>query len=365
MTFRSLPGLALVVMLALSVAACGDSSKKSSSTSGASADSSVIATVAGIDVKRSDLDSQLTQQLAQLKKAGQKVPAASTQQYKQIKQALVARLVQKAEIDAAAKERKIVVSDADVTKQLDKIKKANAYTNGKFDDAKWKKALASSSTTEDALKGELVTYIEQQKLTEVVTKDVKVTDAQVRAYYVTNKATEFTTKATREVRHILVKQKTKADTLYAKLASSDAQFAALAKANSLDGSKSQGGSLGSITKGSTVAPFDKVAFSIATGTVSKPVKSQFGWHLIEATKAVVPANVRALDAAAGKQIRAKLLTQAKQTAVQSWFAAYQKKVEKGITYAKGYAPPKTSTSTSTTGTSDTLTATTSTETTTK
>ena len=348
MTSRSVTGTALVVALALLAGACGGSSKSSKPDG-----KTVIAQVAGIDVKRSDLDAQLKQQLAQLKTAGQKVPAVGSKEYLQIKQALVARLVQKAEIAAAATEKKVKVSDGDVTKQLDKIKQANAYTNGKFDSAKWTKALKQSSTNEAQLRDELVTYIQQQKLTAILTKNIKATPADVRVYYKTNKAVEFTTQATREVRHILVKTQAKANELYAKLATSDAQFAALAKANSLDGSKAQGGSLGKITKGATVPPFDKVAFSIATGTVSKPVKSQFGWHLIEATKGVVAASVRPLDAALSKQIKTKLETQKKQTAVQTWFTTYQKKVEKEIVYAKGYAPPKVSTTATATTTGST------------
>ena len=344
MTSRSITGAVLVVALALVAGACGGSSKSSAPDG-----KTVIARVSGIDVKRSELDTQIKQQLAQLKAAGQKVPATTSKEYLQIKQALVSRLVQRAEIDAAASENKVEVTDADVTAQLDKIKKANAFTNGKFDAAKWAKALKQSSTNEAQLRAELVTYIQQQKLTAIVTKNVKVTPAELKAYYKTNKAAEFTTQESREVRHILVKTQAKANELYAKLAVSDAQFAALAKANSLDGSKAQGGSLGKVTKGATVPPFDKVAFSIATGTVSKPVKSQFGWHLIEATKDAVASSVRPLDAALTKQIQTKLLAQKKQTTVQSWFTAFQKKVEKGIVYAAGFAPPKTTTTATTTG----------------
>ena len=348
MTSRTITGAALLVALALIVGACGGSSKSSTPDG-----TNVIARVAGIDIKRSELDAQLKQQLAQLKTAGQKVPASSSKEFLQIKQALVARLVQKTEIDAAAKENKVVVSDDDLTKQLDKIKQANGYTNGKFDAAKWGKALKQSNTTEAQLRTELVTYIEQQKLTAIVTKNVKVTPADVKAYYTANKAAQFTTQESREVRHILVKTLAKANALYAKLATSDLQFAALAKANSLDGSKAQGGSLGKITKGATVPPFDKVAFSIATGTVSKPVKSQFGWHLIEATKDAVAATVRPLDATLTAQIRTKLASQKKQTAVQVWFAAYQKKAAKAIVYAKGFAPPKVSTTATATTTGST------------
>ena len=81
------------------------------------------------------------------------------------------------------------------------------------------------------------------------------------------------------MRHIVVKTKAKADELYAQL-EDGADFAKLAKANSTDkGSAKNGGKL-PVQKGTTVAPFDKVAFELETNEISKPVKTTFGWHII-------------------------------------------------------------------------------------
>ncbi len=58
-------------------------------------------------------------------------------------------------------------------------------------------------------------------------------------------------------------------------------FAELAKTESDDqGSGENGGDLGTFTKGSMVEEFDQVAFELPVGTVSEPVKSAFGYHLI-------------------------------------------------------------------------------------
>ena len=62
------------------------------------------------------------------------------------------------------------------------------------------------------------------------------------------------------------------------------KFAELAKANSDCPSKEKGGDLGEFTKGRMVPEFEKVAFSLPLNTVSDPVKTQFGWHLIMTTK---------------------------------------------------------------------------------
>jgi parvulin-like peptidyl-prolyl isomerase len=189
-----------------------------------------------------------------------------------------------------------------------------------------------------------------------LTKDVTVSDSAIASYYTKNKKT-YATPASRAIRHILVKDKALADKIYAQLASSDAQFGALAKKYTIDpGSKKNGGKLGSIQKGQTVPTFDKVAFSIPTGKVSKPVKSSYGWHVIEATADTVPASQRPLDKALKTQIRGSLLTTKKQSVANKWFKTFQKKIEKTVRYATGFAPAKTtSTAASTAATAQTTT----------
>ena len=59
-------------------------------------------------------------------------------------------------------------------------------------------------------------------------------------------------------------------------------FATLARANSQDpGSGSKGGDLGWVTPGQTVPEFEKAMNALKVGEVSEPVKSRFGWHLIQ------------------------------------------------------------------------------------
>ncbi len=59
-------------------------------------------------------------------------------------------------------------------------------------------------------------------------------------------------------------------------------FATLAKAESDDvGSGAQGGDLGSFTRGRMVPVFDEAAFSLPINELSQPIKSQFGYHLIQ------------------------------------------------------------------------------------
>jgi foldase protein PrsA len=188
-----------------------------------------------------------------------------------------------------------------------------------------------------------------QKLQAKVTSDVKVSDAAAQKYYNANKST-FTTPKTREIRHILVKSKGLADTIETKL-KNGASFAALAKQYSKDtGSAAQGGKLCVAHGGSsgacqqTVAPFDKAAFSLNTNELSQPVKSVYGWHIIQALGAVKPAHAQTF-AEVKSQIEANLASQQKQTAWQAWLAKMAKDFKGKVSYQTGYAPATTTTPT--------------------
>lgn len=83
-----------------------------------------------------------------------------------------------------------------------------------------------------------------------------------------------------KARHILVETEAEAEEIYKKL-KDGADFAALAKEKSADkGSGSNGGDLGYFTKERMVPEFGEAAFAAEKGDLLKPVKSDFGWHVI-------------------------------------------------------------------------------------
>jgi len=83
-------------------------------------------------------------------------------------------------------------------------------------------------------------------------------------------------------RHILVDTQQACDDLKTQIAEG-ADFAALASQHSRCPSGKEGGALGEFSPGQMVPEFDRVVFSAPVGTVQGPVKTQFGWHLVEVT----------------------------------------------------------------------------------
>jgi parvulin-like peptidyl-prolyl isomerase len=129
------------------------------------------------------------------------------------------------------------------------------------------------------------------------------------------------------VRHVLVKDKATADSVRQELVSGG-DWAAVAKERSIDTqSKDKAGDLGFNAKGATVKPFETAEFKLAgqgdckgkssgscESPISQPVKTQFGYHVLQ----VVGVRLPKLD----NELRAKLepaVKDRRQQAVQRWF----------------------------------------------
>jgi foldase protein PrsA len=306
--------------------------------------SNAVAVVGGTDITLQQVDDLMGQAQQTYKQRKQTFPKKGSKEWEALQQQAIQHLVEGQELEVGAQEQNVNVTDADITKKLDQIK-AQFFTDTKtkkVDDKKYQAALKQQGITEDQLKDTIKQQLLQQKLFDALTKNVHTSDAKITQYYNQNKKTLYTTPATRHVRHILVKDKKTADKLYDQLKTSDSKFAALAKKYSTDpGSKVKGGDLGNITKGQTVPVFDKVAFSAPVNQVEKPVKSQFGYHIIEALGAVKPASTKKLDATLKAQIKTQLEGTQKQKAFFDWFQKLDTRLKKKIKYAKGYAPPAT------------------------
>jgi parvulin-like peptidyl-prolyl isomerase len=328
---------AMGAALALVAAGCGGSDE--------SVPDGVIAVVGDTEVTKAELDRYIGYAKKGYEASKQEFPKVGTPEYQNIQSGWVGYLVQQAQLEQAAEELGVEVTEKDVDKaESDFIKERYA---GKRAD--YEKALkAQGFTAVDYRVAHEATAL-NEKIFDAIATDVKVTDEDVLAYYTQNQANY---PESRDVRHILVRvnedpsckgdnckidydgSKKKADELYAELGDG-ANFVVLVKANSADpGSKNQGGKL-TISRGQTVPEFDKAAFALDEKEISKPVKTQFGYHIIQPLSPVRGSFESYKDV-----VRTTLVQQRKNEIVQTWMEDLAKKYEGKVRYAEGYELPE-------------------------
>lgn len=86
-------------------------------------------------------------------------------------------------------------------------------------------------------------------------------------------------------KHILVKTEGEANEVLYDVTVSGKDFSEVAKEKSICPSGKQGGDLGWFGRGQMVKEFEEAAFVLEVGKISKPVKSEFGWHIIKVEEA--------------------------------------------------------------------------------
>jgi parvulin-like peptidyl-prolyl isomerase len=312
-------------LLALVAAGCGG-------TSTATLGSDDAAVVGSTPITKSEFQSLMDRAEKSYTAQKRPFPKPGTTEYEQLKGQAVTFLIQRAEFAQEANAMGIKVTDDQVDKRIEQLKKQ--FYGGS--DSRYKKALTQQGLTEDQAKEEVRAQIISEELFKKVTATIKVSPTEVKAYYASHKS-QYGQPETRDVRHILVAKKELADSIYAQL-KSGGNFAALAKKYSKDpGSASNGGKL-TISKGQTVPPFDKTAFSLKKGELSQPIKTQYGYHIIQALSAVKPAKSTPL-AKVQASIKQQLEQQRKNETMTKWVDDRKKHYCKsGIKYQVGYQP---------------------------
>ena len=347
MTILRITLACLVATVALVAAACGSGSD--------SVPTGAVAVVDGTDISKKDLDELIEQAKKGYESQNQDFPKAGTPEYQSIQTQYVAYLVELEELRQAAEELGVSVSE----KEVDAAEEELIKTRFEGKRSEYEKALAEQGfTAEQYRKNALEVPALSTKIFDVVTKDVKVTEQEILTYYTQNQS-QYGTPESRDVRHILIAEnadptcvasetktcevdfeasKAKADEIYAQL-QGGADFAELAKENSADpGTKDSGGKL-TITRGQTVPEFEKVSFELDKGELSKPVKTQYGYHVIEAVSEVRKATTTSLVKVRAS-IRATLLQQKRNEEMQAWVEDLKKDYEGKVSYAAGYEPPQ-------------------------
>ncbi|HZT94198.1 MAG TPA: peptidylprolyl isomerase [Gaiellaceae bacterium] len=342
MKTRLLPFLSVSVALVAVLAACGGGGGSSSVPPNA------VATVGSATISKATFNQLMSVGCAHFKAQGQPCPKPGTVTYGQLRDQAISFLVQTNELQQEAQKMGVTVTQQEVDKQVATIKKTYYKGNTKaFNEALKKDQITLAQLEQFNIRPNLL----NSKLEAKVTSSIKVSNSAAMKYYDQNKSA-FTQPETREVRHILVNSKSLADRLYQQLKHDNgSNFAQLAKRYSKDtASAAHGGKLCVAHNGTsgncqpTVTPFDKVAFSLKTNGISAPVKSQYGWHIIQALTPVKPAHTQTFNEVK-TQIEQNLSSQQRQTAWQNWLAKVTDDFKGKVSYQTGYAPSTTTTPT--------------------
>ena len=151
-----------------------------------------------------------------------------------------------------------------------------------------------------------------------VLSDVTVTDADAETFYNEHEE-EFKTPEMVSAKHILVDSEEKA--IKEKISNGEMSFEEAAGQFSTCPSGQQGGDLGEFGRGMMVPEFEEAAFTLELNTVSEPVKTQFGYHLVK-TESKNEATVAKFE-----DVKEQIIGNLMQQAQQSKYAQLMKELE--------------------------------------
>jgi foldase protein PrsA len=308
---RLLPLLCLVVLAA---AGC----------SGMGVRNSDAATVNGVGISTDRLSEMTKAQLGQQQQATQPSGQEQSQDIEgATRQALEGLIQFQLVLDGARKEG-ITVQESDVDARMEQLRQQVAAQGQNFDEL-LKTRQISEAVLRDQQRVQLAVDLIAVKLVPYSP------DAQLRSILEQKKDDYLEV----HVRHVLVKDKATAEAARQELVSGS-DWASVARKRSIDTqSKDKGGDLGYNAKGATVKPFETAEFALAAkgnckgktsgscaSPISQPVKTQYGFHVIQ----VVGVRLPKLD----NDLRAKLEPKVKdqrQQAIQTWFEKQVKAAE--------------------------------------
>lgn len=258
----------------------------------------------------------------------------SAEQVRQLEQAAFDQVVNELLIRQEIERRGIRVTDEEIrlaaqwSPHPELMQQEIFLTNGQFDIAKWQQFLSSPAANEELLlqleqyyrgvipREKLMrqvmagTYVSDAELWrlwrdreetatvdyvsldvgKLVPGEVEVSESEIRAYYDGNQDAFARPATARLSIAALSKSAASADTAAARARAAElraqivggADFAEIAGRESADpGSRAQGGDLGTFGRGQMVPEFDAAAFALPVGEVSQPIRTAFGYHLIQ------------------------------------------------------------------------------------
>ncbi|MEO8586607.1 MAG: peptidylprolyl isomerase [Acidobacteriota bacterium] len=251
-------------------------------------------------------------------------PPPNAAKGEEMKKSVMEELVNEALLEDRAKELDLVTSDAEIEDQIKRLKEQNKVTT----DEDFAKGLAQSGLTIDGLRDQLRRTVTLQRVVgREVNSKVDLSDDALRIIYEREKET-WRVPEKAHLAEILVSngddpaRAARRAREASDLVKGGAKFEAVVKEYSDGGTKAKGGDLGLVVRGELTAEIDKVVFSLPVGTVSDPIGTKFGWHLVKVIEKV-PVSYKPFP-----EVKAQLLKREQDTQFQKKLAEYLDKLKR-------------------------------------
>lgn len=254
-------------------------------------------------------------------------------EYEAIRDRVMQLLINAEWIEREAEKQDIEVSEAEVRKAFETQK------NQQFPkEADYQEFLKESGQTEEQLLAQVRTGELARKISEkVVEGKDEVTDAEVTAYYNENKE-RFGQPETRDAHVVLTRTRERAERAKSALEDGDS-WASVARRYSIDeASKQEGGALQGVAEGTQDQGLDKALFAADRGEISGPIKTAFGYYVLEVDK-VNKASQQTLEQSR-EAIRTALVEEKRQKALTSFVEEYEEEWRSKTECRDGFKIPE-------------------------
>jgi peptidyl-prolyl cis-trans isomerase SurA len=232
-------------------------------------------------------------------KMGREFPSGDLKKINDSDREVLEQFITEKLLEAEARESGIKITDEDVTRYIEQIKKQN-----RLSDDDLKTALSREGQTLESYRASVKSELEKSEiLNRQVRSKVNITNEDVERYYKLN-ANKFRSEDRVRLRHILIAlpqtaspeevqaATEKATDLYKRIVAG-ADFAELAREYSQGAGQADGGDIGWVTRGKLIGGIEQVAFEkLSVGQVSTPFRTTMGVHIVKLeareTGAVLP-----------------------------------------------------------------------------
>ena len=255
----------VAVVLAMLVAACGGA-----------AGSDVAATVGEVEITTAELEEVYQQRAEGPGAASELAGDESGAAEEELKAAVLTNLIRTEVLRQAAEERDIEVTDEEIAEQRELLVEQAGGEEA------LQQVIESANVSDEELRANLRDQVIQNEITAQLAEGVDA--AAIEDAYENDSQGRYGPKV--EVRHILTEKRAAAREAIDRIESGE-DFGEVASEVSIDpGSAQNGGDLGEIGRGATVPPFEEAAFNAEVGELVGPVRSDFGFHVLEVTDKV-------------------------------------------------------------------------------